>query len=168
MPAQADGTAGSDGPYAVLAGGAALVDHDCGFYFDCEQATVGLLRAGVGWRSGPWTRELWLLRLADVSVGDAWVARRLKLSAVGAVFAWNAVPPGASGLQGRLGLLAMRHERTDDGVKTSLAPLAGLAWTTDLRPGVRLELAWDLTRADGNQVSTTLLQFVTAGVQWRF
>lgn len=157
-----------DGAYAVLAGGAARVEHDCGFYLDCERTTSGVLRAALGWRSGSWSAEAWVLGFGNSAVGDAYVSQTLQLRAWGGVAAWHWTMSDQADVQWRLGLLRMRHERTGDGVVTRTAPLIGLAWVQTVTPHSQLELAWDLTRADGNNVSTTFLYVLTAGLRLRF
>ncbi|MBP6765773.1 MAG: hypothetical protein KA141_12285 [Rubrivivax sp.] len=157
-----------DGAYAVLAGGGAVVDHDCGFSFDCERSSTGVVRLAAGWRSGAWAVEGWWLKFGRAEVGDIWVKRSLSLRGIGGVVAWHHEWSDQTEWLFRLGVLRMRHERTGDGVHTASAPLVGVALVHSLTPAMRLELGWDATRADGNNVSSTVLQTVTVGVHLRF
>ncbi len=167
--AQGPATAGLlDGPYAVLGGGVASVAYDCGYSFECERTSSGLARAALGWRRGALSGEAWVVRQASADVGDAWVARTLKLSAIGAVVVFHRPGAGPAEWQWRLGLMQMRHDRTGDGVTTTTSPLVGLAWTTPLGARTSLQLSWDLTQADGDQVSSTILQWFSAGLVVRF
>lgn len=165
-PAAAAPTA--DGAYGLLAGGAALVHHDCGFYFDCDRETAGAVRAAVGWQAGDWFAEAWLLRLSKTTVGDAFVQRPLKLSGWGGVAGWRRPLTERSDMLVRFGLLSMRHERSGDGVNTSVSPVVGLAWAHRWTPNTQLELSWDFTTAEGNQIGSTLLQLVTVGLRWSY
>jgi hypothetical protein len=166
--AQAQAGPGLDGFYAAVAGGLARVSYDCGYFLDCDQRSPGAVRAALGWRSGRLSLEGWVLRLGDMSVGDAVVARTLRLSGWGGVAAFHFGGSEASDWHWRLGLLNMRHERDDDGTAHTPSPLVGVGWTTSLTPRTRLQLAWDFTRADGHNVSTSLLHLLTAGLLVRF
>ena len=166
--AQAQAGPGLDGFYAAVAGGMARVSYDCGYFLDCDQRSPGAVRAALGWRSGRLSLEGWVLRLGDMAVGDAFVARTLRLSGWGGVAAFHFGGSERSEWHWRLGLLDMRHDRDDDGTAHSASPLVGVGWSTSLSPRTRLQLAWDFTRADGNNVSTSLLHLLTAGLLVRF
>lgn len=155
-----------DGAYGLLAGGAALIRHDCGFYLDCDRASAGAVRVALGWQQARWFGEAWLLRVAEATVGDAFVQRRLKLSGWGGAAGWRLPLTEQSEARLRLGLLSMRHERSGNGVNTSVSPLVGVAWARRWTPNMALELSWDFTTAEGNQIGSTLVQFVTVGVRW--
>lgn len=122
----------------------------------------------MGWRTGPIATEAWLLRQRTTEVGDAYVARTLRLSGRGGVAAFHFGAGERSEWHWRLGLLSMHRERDGDAVNTSPSGWLGLGRTTALTPRTKLPPALDPTSADGHEVSTSVLHLQSAGMRWRF
>jgi hypothetical protein len=68
----------------------------------------------------------------------------------------------------RAGAAYATQNRTDDGRHGAFEGSFGLGVVRKLTPTLGLELAWDITTADGNNTSSSLIQVLSAGLRLSF
>ena len=165
--AQAQGIRGEAGPYLYVTGGRTNYDTDCYWWAYCEQARGSAGKFGGGYRFGVFGVEAWVADFGGGRVQQQqaeWL--RMRAGAVSAVW-FASFGPSVDGIM-RAGGAQVKHTRTNDGTTTSFEPTFGLALAVWLSPNAGIEIAWDLTRAEGRVTGTTLASAVTAGVRVRF
>ncbi|MDP1650225.1 MAG: outer membrane beta-barrel protein [Rubrivivax sp.] len=154
------------GPYVVAALGRTNYDYDCWFLAACDNARATAGKIGGGWRFGVFAVEGWW-----IDYGNAPTQRRheeLHMRSLGLNAAWYLrLGSSVEGLL-RAGAADVRHARSGDGEKRSLNATFGLGLVVDVAPSAALELAWDVTGADGNNSGSTLANSLSLGLRLRF
>ena len=155
------------GPYLVAAVGGTQYHYDCWFFSDCDAAHATTAKLGGGWRFGVFAVEVWGSDFGRSSI-NAPPGGSLRVHTAGISGAWYLrFNPVVQGLL-RAGAANSWHSRTDDGTKSTLDATFGLGLLVDVAPRVAVELAWDVTGAEGNQTGSVVVNALTAGLRLRF
>lgn len=165
LPAQAS----EPGPYLIGALGRTAYDYDCYFFADCRGARSTTGKLGAGFRFGVFGVEAWVIDWGRVDIRNGRPGgESLQLRTVGAGAVWHlAFSDRVQGLL-RVGLADAEHQRTADGTRRRVAGTFGLGLSVAVAGPLSLDLAWDITSAEGNSTGTVLAQSATAGLRLRF
>ena len=157
------------GPYVVAALGRADYSYACYFIVACEDGRANSGKLGFGYRTGTFAVEGWWSDFgrAHTSNGDGTV----QLRALGVSARWSL--RFADVFEGliRAGLADVRYTHAgNSGTRSEshFQPTFGLGLAVAVTPVVAVELAWDLTRGDAANESTTFVSAVSLGLRFRF
>ncbi|MBK9137025.1 MAG: hypothetical protein IPM15_22380 [Betaproteobacteria bacterium] len=163
------------GAYLLFAGGGSQYELDCRstyyYYDDCSYGRAGAGKLGLGFRfgNGLGVEGTWI-DFGRAGIDNGRVPRdRLRMRALGvnAVFSL-AFGPASEGLL-RVGLVDVRHARTDDTAPQHIFTAAvGLAMLLHLGPHAALEIGWDATSGEGRDTGTAVASMLSAGLRWSF
>ena len=157
------------GPYFVAALGLSHINYDCGIYYSCNSATAATGKLLGGYRFGVWATEVWYADYGKTDVGDAYRGPiDMRVTGAGVGLAWYMhFEESWKGLM-RAGVAQVKQTRADDGSRTAWQATFGLGAIYEMTPTAGLELAWDLTTADGNNTSSSIVNAFTLGLRLRF
>lgn len=157
------------GPYVVAAFGRTEYESLCYFFVACDNTRANGGKLGLGYRSGIFAVEGWWSDFGKGGPTNSGQSAQMRALGVSANWALRF----ADGFEGllRAGLANVRYTVAGNGVSVSeshFQPTFGLGLAVAATPTIAVELAWDVTRGDAANESTTFVNAVTLGLRLRF